>query len=89
MTKKESQDVFSSLKNKRRSGFDNIHVNVVKPVYDLVKNSLMQIFIYTRQKMKFSIKDFFSKRDQFRSFQRIWSHLLKTSQWKTSFFVQC
>ena len=31
----------------------------------------------TALKMKFSIKDFFSKRDQIRSFQRIWSHLLK------------
>ena len=27
--------------------------------------------------MKFSIKDFFSKCDQIRSFQHIWSHLLK------------
>ena len=31
----------------------------------------------TAQRMKFSIKDFFSKRDQIRSFQQIWSHLLK------------
>ena len=31
------------------------------------------------QKMKFSIKDFFSKCDQIRSFLRIWSHLLKKS----------
>ena len=30
-------------------------------------------------KMKFSIKDFFSKRDQIRSFLRIRSHLLKKS----------
>ena len=29
------------------------------------------------QKMKFSIKDFFSKCDQIRSFLRIWSQLLK------------
>ena len=29
--------------------------------------------------MKFSIKDFFSKYDQIRSFQRILSHLLKKS----------
>ena len=29
------------------------------------------------QKMKFSIKDFFSKCDQIRSFLRVWSHLLK------------
>ena len=31
----------------------------------------------TAQKLKFSIKDFFSKCDQIRTFQRIWSHLLK------------
>ena len=31
----------------------------------------------TAKKMKFSIKDFFSKCDQIRSFLRIWSHLLK------------
>ena len=29
--------------------------------------------------MKFSIKDFFSKCDQIRSFMRIWSHLPKKS----------
>ena len=29
------------------------------------------------KKMKFFIKDFFSKYDQIRSFLRIWSHLLK------------
>ena len=33
----------------------------------------------TAQKMKSSIKDFFSKCDQIRSFLRIWSHLLKES----------
>ena len=31
----------------------------------------------TTQKMKFPIKDFFSKCDQIRSFLRIWSYLLK------------
>ena len=31
------------------------------------------------QKMKFPIKDYFSKCDQIRSFMRIWSHLLKKS----------
>ena len=34
---------------------------------------------YTAQKMKFSIKDFFSKCDQIRSFLRMWPHLLKKS----------
>ena len=33
----------------------------------------------TVQKMKFSIKDFFSKCDQIRVKLRIWSHLLKNS----------
>ena len=33
----------------------------------------------TAQKMKFSIKDIFSKCDQIRSFLRIWSLLLKKS----------
>ena len=32
--------------------------------------------IHTAQKMKFSIKDFFTKCDQIRSFLRVWSHLL-------------
>ena len=33
----------------------------------------------TAQKMKFSIKDFFSKCDQILSFLRFWLHLLKNS----------
>ena len=36
------------------------------------------------QKMKFSIKNFFSKRDQICSFQRIWSHLCKKSLMESS-----
>ena len=36
-------------------------------------------WIIAAQKMKFSIKDFFSKCDQIRSFLRIWLHLLKKS----------
>ena len=32
---------------------------------------------YRKKKMKFSIKDFFSKCDQIHSFLRIWSHLPK------------
>ena len=34
---------------------------------------------YTAQKLKFSIKDFFSECDHFRSFLQIWLHLLKKS----------
>ena len=36
-------------------------------------------FSVTAQKMKFFIKDLFSKCDQIRGFLRIWSHLLKKS----------
>ena len=36
--------------------------------------------------MEFSIKDFFIKCDQIRSFARIWSHLLKKCLIKISFF---
>ena len=42
---------------------------------------------YTAQKMKFSIKDFFSKCDQIRSFLQIWSHLLKKSLMEN--FILC
>ena len=38
--------------------------------------------------MKFSIKDFFSKCDQIRSFLRIWSHLLKKSLMENFIVVQ-
>ena len=41
----------------------------------------------TAQKMKFSIKGFFSKYDQIRRKLRIWSHLLKKSLMEN--FVFC
>ena len=41
----------------------------------------------TVQKIKFSIKDFFSKCNQIRSFLRVWSHLLKKSL--TENFIFC
>ena len=39
----------------------------------------LRLFAYTAQKMKFPIKNFFSKCDQIRSKLRIWSHLMKKS----------
>ena len=39
------------------------------------------------QKMKFSIKDFFSKNDQIRSFLQIWSHVLKKSLMENFIFL--
>ena len=41
----------------------------------------------TAQKMKFSIKYFFSKCDQLHSFLQIWSHLPKKSLMKN--FISC
>ena len=43
----------------------------------------------TAQKIRFSIKNFFSKYDQFRWKLRIWSHLLKKSLMENFIFVQC
>ena len=43
---------------------------------------------FTAQKMKFSIKDFFSKCDQIRSFLQIWSYLLKNSLMKKFIFCE-
>ena len=37
------------------------------------------LHVFAAQKMKFSIKDFFSKCDQIRSYQGIWLHFLKKS----------
>ena len=45
---------------------------------------------YTAQKLKFFIKDFFTKCDQIRNFLRVWSHLLKKSLMENfTFFLQC
>ena len=44
---------------------------------------------HTAQKMKFSVKNFFSKYEQIGSFLLIWSHLLKKSLMENFIFVQC
>ena len=44
--------------------------------------------LHTAQKMKFSIKDFFSKCYPIRRFLRIWSHLMKKSLMENFIFVQ-
>ena len=46
-------------------------------------------FSGTTQKMKFSIKNFFSKCHQTHRKLRIWSHLLKKSLMENFIFVQC
>ena len=50
------------------------------PIASVNQHSNIAILLfYTAQKMKFSIKDLFSKCDQIHSFLWIWSHLLKKS----------
>ena len=44
-----------------------------------LKNVQINSLPYTAQKMKFSIKDFFSKYDQIQRKLQIWSHILKKS----------
>ena len=44
-----------------------------------IRTTIIDASLHTAQKVKFSIKDFFSKCGQIRSFLRIWSPLLKKS----------
>ena len=46
-----------------------------------------RLHCFTAQKMKFSIKDFFSKCDQIRRFLQIRSHLLKKSLMENFIFL--
>ena len=52
--------------------------------WEVKNNVYVPIMTDTAQKMKFSIKDFFSKFDQIRRKLRIWSHLLNKS-WMENF----
>ena len=53
--------------------------NCVGVFFNKVAKGFVKHCPNTVQKMKMSIKDFFSKCDQIRSFLQIWSHLLKKS----------
>ena len=62
---------------------DNFHAVGLSSVFT---HSALNQSIHTAQKMKFSIKDFFSKCEQIRTFLRICSHLLKKSLMENSIF---
>ena len=51
-------------------------------------NLLVMPTMITAQKVKLSVKDFFSECDYIRSFLQIWSHLLKKSLIENFIFVQ-
>ena len=59
-----------------------------EPLKCYAKNGICQIIKTAAQKMKFSIKDFFSKCDQMRSFLRIWPYLLKKYLMEIFIFLQ-
>ena len=50
-----------------------------KNIKSFISSLTMTILIITAQKMKFSIQNFFCKRDRSRRKLRSWSHLLKKS----------
>ena len=55
-----------------------LKLSVVASTVSLIMSNNLYSFVIA-QKIKFSVKDFFSKCDQIRSYLRIWSHLLKKS----------
>ena len=44
LTEEEFASTFHSLKRNKAPGFDNIHVNVIKSVFDDIKAPLMHVF---------------------------------------------
>ena len=71
-----------------------IIVNDWKPLTIITKRSILDIAAaldppLSAQKVKFSIKDLFSKFDQISSFLRTWSYLLKKSLLENFISVLC
>ena len=60
-------------------------INKVSRFFNIVS---LRIVPFTAQKMKFSITDFFSNREQIRTFLWIWSHLLKKTVMENFIFGQ-
>ena len=73
-TKEDYDNLFNDVNNSA-----NILKKLVKTVPDNVEKKGINNVISTTQKMKFPIKDFFSKCDQIRRKLQIWWHLLRKS----------
>ena len=65
-------EIIEGISVKISTEFQFIHTDTAV-IEDIV------VRVLTAQKLKFSIKDFFSKCDKIRRKMRIWSHLLKKS----------
>ena len=82
------------VKVTRLQGYFYQFLQSFSPIFCLLKKNermvvcILHSYKTLHKKIKFSIKDFFSKRDQIRSLLRIWSHLLKKHLTETSFVVQ-
>ena len=61
-------------------------IHIKKTSSFLVNVILETVVLYNAQKMRFSIKDYFSKCDQIRRELRIWLYLLKKSSMKNFIF---
>ena len=91
--KKESNVIFNNFTSfvvyfQKEVSYNNIYykvtsltVNIFQTYFEYVLGKEKEAILYlsTVQKMKFSIKDFFSKFDQIHRKLPIWSHLLKKS----------
>ena len=65
-------EIIEGISVKISTEFQFIHTDIAV-IEDIV------VRVLTAQKLKFSIKDFFSKCDKIRRKMRLWSHLLKKS----------
>ena len=88
---------YASLSTKKNSGKSKWHTQrcYAKHVFwkfskcSVKMSAIESAFSNSAQKMKFSIKDFFSKCGQIRSFLYFSYIYWRNPWWKTSFFVQC
>ena len=64
-----------------------IHVKCIEFSFSPFTSVQPTKWLNPAQKMKFSIKSFFSRSDQIRSFLRIWSYLLKKSLMENLIFL--
>ena len=72
------QNLFCAISHENQSLSQILRKLLQLQQFNMTSTDFFSLF-HTAQKMKFPIKNFFSKYDQIRSFLWIWSHLLKKS----------
>ena len=81
--------LFNHVSNLIQALICTLHRNRVYKERALSNSPLTEDCTSTAHKMKFSVKDFFSKCDQIRKFLQTWSLVLKKSLMENFIFVQC